>query len=65
MQFDYSTDEIAYRERTTHQGRCAGIMSPSFMCRRCKQNKRTSGRKPVAKGYPKLGYVCADCAKGD
>ena len=37
----------------------SGVMSPTFICRTCKQPKHTAGRKRHLDG----GYKCAECAK--
>jgi len=40
-----------------------GVMSPSFLCRLCGEQKRTEGRKQYIKGNTRSGWICAACAK--
>jgi hypothetical protein len=51
---------LNFRESTKAQ-RMAGVMSPSFLCRRCRQPRARAGRKELVKGCPKAGYICAKC----
>ena len=38
-----------------------GVTYATFICKRCRQPKFMLGRKAVTKGFPRDGYVCADC----
>lgn len=49
-----------YRRQTGWDS-CPGVMSPSFICKKCNQDKKTAGRKQVVKGTNKYGFICADC----
>jgi len=49
-----------YRNMTAKSSH-AGVMSPTFKCRCCKDFKRTSGRVK----HPVSGYVCKDCHAND
>jgi hypothetical protein len=40
---------LNFRESTKAQ-RMAGVMSPSFLCRRCRQPRARAGRKELVKG---------------
>lgn len=51
-----------YRERTRVAYKTmAGVTMPSFMCRKCRTNKPTKGRRMIVPGYSKAGYACAEC----
>jgi RNase P subunit RPR2 len=39
-----------------------GVMSATFLCKRCGEFKGTNGRKRVAHDRPKAGYMCKQCA---
>lgn len=56
-------DVERYRDATQRQ-RMPGVMSPSFVCPRCKVVRKTAGRKMVVKGQPRYGWICKECASG-
>lgn len=56
----HPTSVQEYRNQTAKPSH-AGVMSPTFKCRSCKDFKRTSGRQR----HPVSGYVCKDCCAND
>lgn len=50
-----------FRDNTEKHKSSAGVMSPSFKCRICKQNKKSPGRKRISASI-RDGFKCADCA---
>lgn len=66
MLYEFASTEWIneFRERTERNSTMTGVTFPTFMCKKCKTNRSTVGRKHAVKGYPKHGYICAECAKG-
>jgi superfamily II helicase len=48
------------RDHTENHKKMAGVTAVSFLCKKCNQPKKTTGRKSL--GH-KQGFICADCAK--
>lgn len=48
--------------KTTAASNMIGVTRATFKCRKCRKAKFMQGRKAVNKGFPRDGYVCADCA---
>lgn len=61
--YDACCEIEQYRDGTLRQAKVAGVMSPSFRCRRCGQFQRACGRKQVVRGSPRYGYHCAHCVR--
>ncbi len=55
MSFPSADEEHHYRARTERLS-MPGVMTPTFRCLACRQNKATKGRKRLGKGF-----VCAPC----
>lgn len=51
-----------YRDATLRHAALAGIMRPSFLCRKCGKSQVASGRRQVVRGTSRFGYHCARCA---
>jgi hypothetical protein len=52
-----------FRENTEKHKTFAGVMRPSFICRRCGQSRGTTGRQQAVKGDRCSGWVCGTCVK--
>lgn len=53
--------QVLYRDGTLRHAALAGIMRPSFLCRKCGKSQVVSGRKQVLQGTSRFGYHCARC----
>lgn len=55
--------EHRYRENTKRIVKSApGVMSVTFMCRKCRVPRAIAGRVMRVKGCKTAGYLCAGCA---
>lgn len=56
-------EQAQYRAETeSRHAKMAGVGSPTFICKRCKQPRPVKGRVAVEKGSSKHGYLCYTCS---
>jgi len=59
--YDALSEIEQYREATLRRSKVAGVMCPSFRCRKCGCFRQASGRRQVVRGTSRYGYHCGRC----